>query len=158
LAKDFLEKAYLKDTLNPDLCYTLGLACDFSVYKELGVFYLSKTIELVTPSPDFLSQVYQDLANANTGFYKYDEALTAYLTAFELTPNDTLLIFKIASHYDNWLKDKENALVYYQKFMDTRPKKNKPLPKMPGVMVLSYYEFVERRMTEIREEMFWEEK
>jgi tetratricopeptide (TPR) repeat protein len=158
LAKDYLERAYLKDTLNADLCYTLGLSCDYSVYKKLGIYYLNKTIELVTPTPDFLSQVYQDLATANTGYYKYNDALDAYLTAYELTPNDTLLIFKIARHYDNWLKDKKTALIYYQKFMDTRPENNKPLPKMPGVMVLSYYDFVERRMVEIREEMFWEEK
>ncbi len=157
-AKDYLEKAFLQDTLNADLCYALGLSCDYSVYKELGIYYLNKTIDLLIPAPSYLSQVYQDLAHVYTGNYKYNEALGAYLTAYELTPADTLLIFTIASHYDNWLKDKTTALIYYQKFMDTRPKNNKPLPKMPGVMVLSYYDYVERRMSEIREEIFWEEK
>ena len=127
-AKDYLEKAFLEDTTNIELCYTLGLSCDYSVYKKAGIDYLSRTIELATPSSLFLSQVYQDLAVANTGFYKYEEALDAYLKAYELNPGDTLLIFRIASHYDNWIKDREKALEYYQVFMTTRPKNKRSVP------------------------------
>ena len=158
LAKDYLEKAFLKDTTNADLCYVLGLSCDYSIYKKLAIYYLNKTIELLTPSPEYMSHVYQDLAVANTGYSKFNDALDAYLAAYELTPNDTLLIFKIASHYDNRTDDKETALLYYQKFMDTRPRNKNALPKMPGMMVISYYDYVEKRMAEIREEMFWEEQ
>jgi len=156
-AKDYLEKAFQKDTSNVEICYILGLSCDYSVYKKLGIQYLSKTIELAIPSSAFLSQVYQDLAAANTGLYKYEEALEAYMKAYELTPNDTLLIFKIASHYDNWIKDKDKALKYYQAFMETRPKGKTELPKMPlpGGIIVSYYDYVERRMGEIKEELFW---
>lgn len=157
-AKDYLEKAYQKDTTNIELCYVLGLSCDYSIYKKLGIEYLSKTVDLLIPSPTILSQVYQDLAAANTGYYKYEEALGAYLKAYELTPNDTLMIYKIASHCDNWIQDKNLALKYYQKFMTTRPKDRKPLPKMPvpGGIEISYYDFVERRMNEIKEELFWQ--
>ncbi len=157
-AKDYLEKAYLQDTMNADLCYTLGLSCDYSIYKKLGIKYLSKTIDLVTPAPEFLSRIYQDLGAAYTGYYKYEEALESYLKGYELNPNDTLLIFKIASHYDNWIKDKNMALTYYEKFMETRPKERKPLKTMhvEGGIVVSYYDFVERRMKEIKEELFWQ--
>jgi tetratricopeptide (TPR) repeat protein len=156
-AKDYLEKAYLRDTMNADLCYTLGLSCDYSIYKKLGIKYLNKTIDLVTPAPEFLSRIYQDLAAAYTGYYKYEEALESFLKGYELNPNDTLLIFKIASHYDNWIKDKNEALAYYQKFMETRPKERKSLPTMhvEGGIVVSYYDYVERRMKEIKEELFW---
>lgn len=158
LAKDYLEKAFLNDTTNADLCYALGLSCDYSIYKKLAIYYLNKTIDLLTPSPEYMSHVYQDLATANTGYSKFNDALDAYLAAYELTPNDTLLIFKIASHYDNRTDDKETALFYYQKFMDTRPGNRQALPKMPGMMVVSYYDYVEKRMADIKEEMFWEEK
>ena len=159
-AKDFLEKAFLYDSLNTDLCYTLGLSCDLSYYKKQAIEYLQKTINLVTPSASFLSRVYQDLAIAYTGFYQYPEALENYLKAYELTPGDTLLLYRIASHYDNWMKDYNMALLYYQKFMDTRPKGRKGFDAemIDGVIVVSYYDFVERRMKEIREEMFWNEK
>ncbi|MBN1952999.1 MAG: tetratricopeptide repeat protein [Bacteroidales bacterium] len=157
-AKDYLEKAFLKDTTNIQLCYALGLSCDYSVYKKLGIGYLNKTIELSTPPPEFLSRVYQDLAAANTGYYKYDAALAAYFKARELTPNDTLLKYRIASHYDNWIKDKKKALEYYRIFMATRPKNRKPLPKdpTPEGIVLSYYDVAEKRIREIEEELFFE--
>jgi tetratricopeptide (TPR) repeat protein len=157
-AKTFLEKAWLEDTLNADLCYILGLSCDYSYYKEQAIEYLEKTIRLITPAPEHVSRVYQDLAKAQTGYYKYDDALDAYHKALELTPADTLLIFQLASHYDNWIKDKRMALQYYEKFMDTRPAQKKPLPKIPaeGGITLSYYDYVERRIKEIREEIFWE--
>ena len=159
-AKDHLEQAFQKDTTNAELCYVLGLSCDYSVYKKSGIEYLTKTIELATPSSGFLSHVYQDLAAANTGYYKYDDALAAYLKAYELTPNDTLLIFKIASHYDNWIKDPENALKYYRIFLATRPEKTRQTYKIPasGGMVVSYYDFAERRIEEIKEEKFWNGK
>ncbi|MBN2274603.1 MAG: tetratricopeptide repeat protein [Bacteroidales bacterium] len=159
-AKDFLEKAFLQDSLNTDLCYTLGLSCDLSYYKKQAIEYLHKAIELITPSTSFLSRVYQDLATAYTGYYKYPEALDNYMKAYDLTPGDTLLLYKIGSHYDNWMKDYNMALHYYQKFMDTRPKERKGLAAntIDGMIVVSYYDFVERRMKEIREEMFWHEE
>ncbi len=159
-AKIFLEKAWLRDTLNADLCYILGLSCDYSYYKKQGIEYLNKTVELIIPAPEHLSHVYQDLGKANTGYYKYDDALDAYFKALEITPGDTLLIFQIASHYDNWIKDKDMALFYYEKFMETRPEKRKSLPKIPveGGMTVSYYDYAERRIKEIREEIFWEGK
>ncbi len=159
-AKDYLEKAWFRDTTNADLCYVLGLSCDYSFYKKLGIRYLEKTVDLMSPSPETLSRVYRDLGKAYTGYYQYAEALDAYLTAHELNPADTVLIFEIASHYDNWIKDKNKALEWYGKFMETRPVDRKSLPKLPtseGITV-SYYDFVERRINEIRKEIFWEGK
>lgn len=156
-AKDYLEQAFFKDSMNVELCYILGLACDYSIYKKLAIHYLRKVIELSNPTPEFLSGVYQDLAVANAGYYKHNDALDAFMKAYELTPNDTLLIYKIASHCDHRLKDNNMALKYYQKFMETRPSEGVRVPKLPssGGMTLSYYDFVERRIGEIKEELFW---
>lgn len=51
----------------------------------------------------------------------------------------------------------QKALDYYQKFMDTSPKqKNTTLPKLTkDELILSYYEFVERRIKEIKKDSFW---
>ncbi len=159
-AKGCLEKAWLRDTANADLCYVLGLSCDFSYYKKLGIQYLEKAVELMSPSPTALSRVYRDLGKAYTGYYKYDKALDAYLAAHDLNPSDTVLIFEIGSHYDNWIKDKGKALEWYGKFVETRPTNRKPVPKLPTAegITVSYYDFAERRMKEIREEIFWEGK
>ncbi len=156
-AKDYLEYACLKDSSNADLCYVLALSCSHSYYKNQAIEYFNKTLDLLTPKPELLSQVYQDLAIANDEYSRFQEALNAYLKAYELTPNDTLLIFKIGSYYDNRLEDKEKALKYYNEFMLSRPKKIKPVSEKSrqGGMVISYYDFVEKRINEIKEEIFW---
>jgi tetratricopeptide (TPR) repeat protein len=159
-AKVFLERIYQKDTANVELCYALGLSCVYSYYKKAGIEYLNKTIDLLVPSPELLSQVYKDLANAYTGFYKYDEALVAYNKALELTPNDALLIYEIASHYDKWMNNREMALKYYQNFMATQPKDKKSIPTipLPGGVVVSHYDYVEKRIAEIRKELSGQSK
>jgi tetratricopeptide (TPR) repeat protein len=62
--------AYLRDTMNADLCYTPGLSCNYLIYTKLGIKYLNRTIDLVTPAPEFLSRIHQDLAAA---YYDYVE-------------------------------------------------------------------------------------
>jgi len=159
-AKSYLEKAFLVDSTNAELCYILGLACSRSYYREQGIACLGKTLELVTPSPEFLSRIYQDRAEANTGFYRYEAGLNDYLKALELTPSDTLLLFKIASQYDNWMDDSDKALEYYTLFYNTRPedKRNTQGRVLSGEIFISYYDYAERRIGELREKKFWEGK
>lgn len=156
-AKEYLEKAYWRDSTNAELCYLTGLACSYSVFKELGIYYIDKSIDLITPSPQLLSKMYSELGKAHTGFYQYQEAMDAFLTALDLNGDDPLLVFTIASHYDHWMNDKENALVYYRRFMETRPKDKTSEKKVltRGTTVVSYYEFVERRIEELEKETFW---
>jgi tetratricopeptide (TPR) repeat protein len=158
LAKTYLEEAYKEDTTNIDLCYVLGLSCSRSLYKKLGIRYLKQALKFAIPKPTFLSQLYQDLASAQTAHYKYDSAMVSYHNALKLTPHDTLLIFKIGSHYDNWLDDKKKALEYYQDFMQTKPKNyNSPGSTTENLANnLSYYDYVEKRIEELKEDIFWE--
>ena len=119
-AKSYLEQAFQNDTNNLILGYTLGLACHQASFGQLAVYYLERTLTLSNPTPEFLSRLYQDLAAAQTGIYKRQQALDIYLKAYELTPNDKLLLFKIATQYDKFLENKTMALQYYKKLMQTR--------------------------------------
>ncbi|MFZ5939900.1 MAG: tetratricopeptide repeat protein [Bacteroidota bacterium] len=159
-AMKYLERAFLTDTADAELSYILGLACDKAFYRERGIGYLKKSIALLTPPPDLLSRIYQDLAAANTGFYRYDEALADYMKAMELTPGDTLLLFRIASHYDVWIRDRGKALDYYNRFLETRPKGDnfKPGKVYSEGTTISYYDYAKQRIGDIREELFWEGK
>lgn len=159
-AKTYLEMAFKRDSTNAELCYMTGMACSYSVYKKQGVEYLTKSIDLLTPSPLLLSRIYTELGKANTGYYKYNEALNAYLKAYELNTTDTLLVFTIASHYDTCIKNQRKALEYYQKFMETRPVNNHTNNLIPSGngMTISYYTFVERRIAEIKKDAFWKKE
>lgn len=156
-ANNYLEPAYLQDTLNTELCYTLGLSFMYSDNIDEAVRYLKRTLELAIPAPDFLSNIYQDYGYACSKNSEFNEALDSYLEAYKLTPGDTLLLLKIASNYDNYTNDKEKALKYYKLFMATRPKIRKPLPESKkGEIIISYYDYAERRIKEIQEDQFWQ--
>jgi tetratricopeptide (TPR) repeat protein len=157
-AKTYLEKAFKKDTLNANLCFAIGVSCYSSFYKELGIVYLKKAVKLLNPDPKFLSTVYTELGNAYAGYYKYDDALGSYMQALETNPEDTVLLFKIGSFYENRLNDKQNALIYYKRFLSTRPNSGQDDTKVPTGegFTLSYYDFTIRKISELEEELFWE--
>jgi tetratricopeptide (TPR) repeat protein len=147
----YLEKALRKDTLNVQTCYALGIACSLTKYKKEGISYLNRTLELINPAPQFESEVLQHLADAYTKTNQYQKGLKAFLKANEVTPDDTLLKFRIASHYDQNLKNKKMALKYYRQFMKTKPVKKESHPTS-GVVTISYYSLVEKRIKELEED------
>lgn len=155
-SKTYLEQAYENDTSSIILCYTLGLACHYANYGDLAIYYLNKTLALTIPSPEFLSRIYQDLAAAQTGIYKVADALDCYLEALELTPDDTLLLFRIASQYDKFLQNKTMAIKYYQSFLQNRPEDKSSHPTMKDAhgLQVSYYDIAQRRIKELKEELF----
>jgi tetratricopeptide (TPR) repeat protein len=137
------------------LIHALGVACDKSYYRPEAIEYLNHCIELITPSSEYFSAIYQDLASAYSNNFNQKEALGAYLRALEYTPGDTFLVFKIASHYDNMMGDKDMALKYYRQFLSMRPQKI-PANQRKGVGIdVSYFDFVERKIAALKEEKFW---
>ncbi len=156
-AQPHLMSAFKSDTSNLSLCYALGITSNLTYDYELGVLYLNKTLQLSIPEPDFLSMVYQDLALVKINLSRFEEALIDYLEAYRHTPGDALLLFKMGIHYDQNLKDMQNALKYYQKFMTTRPPVNDEgdaADNLENNELNSYYDYVDGRISEIKEEMF----
>lgn len=150
-AKDYLEKAFFADTTNADLCYALGLSCVYSIYKKKGIEYLEKTLDLMNPSPSTLSQVYKSLANGYNGFYKYNEALAALLKALELTPDDALLKYELATHYEFNIKNMDLALKYYHELLKAKDSPNSGTGiQLPKEFMDYYYNYAEKRIAEIK--------
>lgn len=153
-AKFFLERAYFQDTTDSKTTYFLGLACSNSYYKEKGIYYLNKTLNLMCPSDIELASLYQNIAEAYRGFYKDQEALKYFLRAQLINPNDTLLSFKIGQLYDYSFKNKKMALKYYLDFLSTRPqKKPENNDAKRNQYVLSYYDIIDKRVKWLQEEI-----
>jgi hypothetical protein len=74
-----------------------------------------------------------------------EKTLSVSLKAYELNPQDSLLIFYIGFGYDHCKNDKENAIVYYEKFLQTKPAVNELNNAIPH-----NYEIVEMRLKELR--------
>lgn len=155
----YLERATIQDSMDYELNYVLGLACQYTGNSKGGIPRLKKAIELIDPVAGSLSKVYQGLARSYTLDFQYEKALETYFKAEELAPDDTLLLYMIGSHYENWLWDKNHALEYYRKFMATRPvTSSAPEPAItPDGLVLSYYDVVAKRIQDLEEQIREEE-
>lgn len=153
----YLGQAYRQDTLDMQLCYLYGLSFTRSYYKEKGIKYITRAIELLTPDRDYLSGMYQNLADAYQGSGKTKDGLRAYLKAYELTPQDTMLLFRIAQYYDRSLSDTVPAIKYYTEFIrlcnDTdTPLERDPIPeRSPRRLELTYYSAAVNRLKELQD-------
>jgi hypothetical protein len=148
-AKTYLEKAYQIDSADYEVTNFLGIACSSSVYKRQGIFYLNKTLQLITPDSVYLGNIYGNLGKAYDAYSNApcEKALESYLRALELNPFDTLSVCLIAIKYDNCLKNKTMAVKYYRQFIDMFPARKKNEPAEPNV--ISRYNLALRRLKEL---------
>jgi len=146
-AKYYFEKAYLVDTTDISALHFLGLSCSQSFYKNLGVYYLEKAAKQYSSLITEYSTIYLNLVEACRTWTKCpcEKTLSVSLKAYELNPQDSLLIFYIGFGYDHCKNDKENAIAYYEKFLQTKPIVNELNNAIPH-----NYEMVEMRLKELR--------
>jgi tetratricopeptide (TPR) repeat protein len=148
-AKTYLEKAYKIDSADYEVTNFLGIACSSSVYKRQGIYYLNKTLSLITPDSIYLGNIYGNLGKAYDAYSNApcEKALASYLRALELNPADTLCVYLIAKKYDDCLKNKTMAVKYYRQFIDMLPARKKSEPAEPNVISLS--DLASRRLKEL---------
>ncbi len=136
-AKEYLEKAYQLDSTDYEITNFLGIACATSAHKELAIFYLNKTLQLISPDSTYLGNVYGNLGKAYDASALCEKALEPYLVAHRLIPSDATYIYLIASKYDFCLKNREKAIQYYRQFLDTYAEDQKNKGIDPAVVPYS---------------------
>lgn len=148
-AKTYLEKAYHVDSTDYEITNFLGIACATSAYKRLGIYYLNKTLQLITPDSVYLGNIYGNLGKAYDAYSNApcEQALEAYIQARNFNPSDSLMLYHIASKYDFCLKNKEQAMKYYRQFLSLFPSEKKD--KEFDANVVSYYNVAHRRLKEL---------
>lgn len=148
-AKTYLEKAYRADSTDYEVTNFLGIACATSAYKRLGIYYLNKTLRLITPDSVYLGNIYGNLGKAYDAYSNApcEKALYSYLQARNFNPSDSLILYLIATKYDFCLKDKEQAMKYYSQFLSLFPPDKKG--KGADINVVSYYSAALRRLKEL---------
>lgn len=113
---DALKRALIKDENDPLNFLYLGLC-----YKELGddttaINYFEETLNKIYP--EYIGEVYYNLAGSYDRTGKYVESIQTYKKALTYKPDKQLLNFYLANIYDRYYKDKSVAVLYYQKFVD----------------------------------------
>lgn len=114
-----LKKSIQADSSDALSYYYLGL-----VYKKLGNYKKSSDLlesALKKMIPDYLPDVYSDLAYCYDRQKNYGEAIQAYKKALNIDSECKLNLFFIASIYDRYYKDRQSPLDYYKRFLDEAP-------------------------------------
>lgn len=114
--------------------YRLGVVCiDTKRYPE-GLRYLNIAKELMKPDPAIMKAI---TLSEGEGYYltqHYEEAVAAWKEHLTWNPTSFATYFNLANAYAYLLKDKEQAKVYYQQFLDLARKEEKPTPQLLEMM------------------------
>ena len=157
MAQSYLNKAYQLDTNDIETCLYYGITLGWTIDKSKGIEYLKKTKNLIFPEDEAIVRVYKEIADLYVAWSKPEEALIYYNKILEYNTDNRLILFKLGSCYENI--DKLKALDYYTNFMKTRdPDANQVTINSEGLFVISYYDIAEKRITKLKEELFFEGK
>lgn len=113
----YLLKAYKIDSLDYETCSYLGQS--FYKIKDMksSITFYKKVIEILTPVNAQLGYTYSLYAESQKSNGMYKEAIASFLKSQQINnnPNNYMII---ANLYDEKLKDRMNAINYYQKYLD----------------------------------------
>ncbi len=111
-----LEKSYQKENDNAVTALYLGLCHKTLNEHKEAIKYFEESLDKMFP--DYIGEVYKNLAVSDEQIKNYKDAITNYREAIKFLPGQKSLLFYLASVYDRYYKDKSIALSYYKKFIN----------------------------------------
>ncbi len=110
-----LDKSFRLDNSNPLTTFYIGV-----INKQLGNAeeaerFLTKTLGLIYP--DYLPDVYAQLASIYDSRNNFASAIKSYKKAYDLNPAQKNYLFYLASIYDRYYSDRIVPLLYYKKYL-----------------------------------------
>ena len=157
-AQENLLEAHKKNPNDVNVLYYLAKSCARTSWKEEGVEYMEKALELASPQDSTLARLYDGLLECYDFLPKADpyKKIELIKKVYSYTKKYTLY-YKIADIYDRQ-KDYVNAVHYYEKYMALVPKdKQVALDEdgnpMPDIDTM--YQKARRRVEKIKVEDFF---
>ena len=145
LAYHYLQLAFLISGMQHQGCaYRLGVVCiDTKRYPE-GLGYLDLAKQLMLPDTTIMRAI---TLSQGEGYYlthHYEEAVAAWKEHLTYNPASVATYFNIANAYAYLLKDREQAVAYYQQFLALARKEEKPTAQLTDMMeraveILDFY-------------------
>ena len=149
-AYNYLSSAYKNDSSNIRLHYYLGESAIMSGHRFRGIQVLTEGLNLLTPKDSELFNYYYCISKGYSGMNRPLDEIK-YLKLSYDHKQDNKLIYNIAAIYDYQIKDTEEALNYYNRFMATQPKTKTTPAITNGTLNLTYYGAVENRIKDLKE-------
>ena len=157
-AQENLLEAHKKNPNDVNVFYYLAKSCARTSWKEEGVEYMEKALELASPQDSTLARLYDGLLECYDFLPKADPYKKIELIKKVYSYNKKYtLYYKIADIYDRQ-KDYVNAVHYYEKYMALVPKdkqvalddEGNPMPEIDTM-----YQKARRRVEKIKVEDFF---
>ncbi len=118
-AHDNLLIAHNKRPFDINTLHHLAKASIKSSWKEDGLEYIKRAIELVTPNDSIMASMYETLVECSRIVRKDNPYIRIEnIKKLHALKKDYKLFYNIGYIYDQETKDKENAYYYYKKYMD----------------------------------------
>ena len=144
-AAHYFSEVYNADSTDSEVCFYLGVCHCRTFSPDTGLYFLSKTLNLITPENSFLAMIYSETGDAYNA-KKETEKATEYIFKAYLTDSlNRVRMFKLAYQYDYEMDDRKTALAYYKKYLALVPEA-KSNPESIGI---SYKDFATKRIKDI---------
>jgi len=122
IARPFLQQAFLQDTTNNNVLFTLGkVNYELGYYPE-AVECFSKMVEKMVPSDILVYTIYKELAMALEKNQNFPDAINSYETALNYTSDNADkmdVYYSIATIMEKKLKNYGMAALYYSQYRTT---------------------------------------
>jgi tetratricopeptide (TPR) repeat protein len=142
-AVTILEKCVIQQPNDPFPLFYLGLCHKKLKNFELSEGYMKSAIEAATPS--YLPDLYHYLGQILGLQRKFPESIAALQKANELDPENTEVLFEIASTYEEYNSNKTLALNYYNLYLKEAGEEGKNI------------DYALTRMKKLKEDLFFDE-
>lgn len=110
---------------------------------EKGIKFLEDALVYITPPIE--SSMHLFLAKSYEANRQFEKAIASYKKHFELDNTNPNILYEIATTYEEFGKNKDNALAYYTKFIQQTNEKDDPK-----------YEYAKSRILRIKENIHFE--
>ena len=157
-AYENLKEAHRLSPNDINVLYYYGLAASYTSWKKEGAELLAKAVKLAVPTDSLMLKLYDASAGCYARAGLPEESIDMLHHLHRLT-NNYVVYFRIAQQYDA-MKNYKQAAVYYEKYMAAVPENKRMVRKEDGSVAedaMTNYQWVERRIREIREEQFFKE-
>ena len=139
---DSLERAYeylraalfLSQMQHANCAYRLGVVCVDTKRYEEGLHYLDLATRLMLPDTTAMKAI---TLSRGEGYYlteHYNEAVAAWKEHLTYNPTSIATYYNIANTYALLLQDKEQAIYYYQQFLNLARKEENPTAALQEMM------------------------
>lgn len=157
-ARENLLEAHKKNPNDVNVLYYLAKASSRSSWKDEGLDYMKRALEIATPTDSLVIRLYDGLVDCYRVCPTADreEYIAAAKKLYSMTKKYTLL-YRIGFIYDE-NKDYANAVYYYEKYLAAVPKdKQTPVDEEgnPIPQARTLYQTTKKRVEKIKAEDFF---